>query len=72
LKNLRFFLLGLGEKSTPHGSEIWLWGIGDHAKNALVVNRSFRPYLYPIPKGDSAPHDLRRSARGSMKRTPVL
>jgi len=55
LKNLRFFLLDLGEKTTPHGSEIWLWGIDDHDRNVLVVDRSFRPYLYAIPKEGSPP-----------------
>jgi DNA polymerase I len=45
----------LGEKTTPHGSEIWLWGIDDHDRNVLVVDRSFRPYLYAIPKEGSVP-----------------
>lgn len=55
MKNLRFFLSDLGEKTTPHGSEIWLWDIDDHDRNVLVVARSFRPYLYAIPKEGSAP-----------------
>ncbi len=55
MKNLRFFLLDLGEKTTPHGSEIWLWDIDDHDRNVLVVARSFRPYLCAIPKEGSAP-----------------
>ena len=55
MKNLRFFLSDLGEKTTPHGSEIWLWGIDDHSKRALVVDRSFRQYLYAILRDGSAP-----------------
>jgi len=45
----------LGEKTTPHGSEIWLWDIEDHDRNALVVDRSFRPHLYAISKEGAAP-----------------
>ncbi len=32
-----------------------MWDIEDHDRNALVVDRSFRPHLYAISKEGSAP-----------------
>jgi hypothetical protein len=40
MEESQILLLDLGEKTTPHGSEIWLRGIDDHDRNALVVDRS--------------------------------
>jgi DNA polymerase I len=65
LKNLRFFLLDLGEKKTPQGSEIWLWGIDDHDRNVLVVDKGFRPYLYAIPKESSGIDAISDALRSS-------
>ena len=65
MKSLRFFLLDLGEETTSQGSEIWLWGIGDDGKNVLLVDRSFRPYLYVIPKEGSAPETVFDALRSS-------
>jgi hypothetical protein len=65
LKSLRFFLLDLGEETTSQGSEIWLWGIDDDGKIVLLVDRSFRPYLYAIPKEGSAPETIFDALRSS-------
>jgi len=54
LKSLRFFLLDIGEETTPQGSEIWLWGIDDKDRNVLIVDKSFKPYFYAIPKDGSS------------------
>lgn len=65
MKSLRFFLLDLGEETTSQGSEIWLWGIDDDGKIVLLVDRSFRPYLYAIPKEGSAPETIFDALRSS-------
>ncbi|HXZ98103.1 MAG TPA: DNA polymerase domain-containing protein [Candidatus Acidoferrum sp.] len=54
MKGLRFYLLDIGEEKTPQGSEIWLWGIDNQAKEVLVVDKSFKPYFYVIPKEDTS------------------
>jgi len=54
LKSLRFFLLDIGEETTPQGSEIWLWGIDGKDRNVLIVDKSFKPYFYAIPKDGSS------------------
>jgi DNA polymerase I len=54
LKDLRFYLLDIGEEKTPQGSEVWLWGIDNEGKETLVVDKSFKPYFYVIPKEDTS------------------
>jgi DNA polymerase I len=53
LRDLKFYLLDIGAETTPRGSEVWLWGIDKEGKEALVVDRSFKPYFYVIPKEDT-------------------
>jgi DNA polymerase I len=58
LKDLRFYLLDISGETTPQGSVIWLWGIDDTGKNVLIVDKSFKPYFYAIPKEDANPDIL--------------
>jgi DNA polymerase I len=59
LKGLRFYLLDISEEKTPQGSEIWLWGIDNEGKEVLVVDKSFKPYFYVIPKEDTSLDTIR-------------
>ena len=55
MKDLKFYLLDISGETTPQGSAIWLWGIDDTGKNVLIVDKSFKPYFYAIPKEDTRP-----------------
>ena len=50
MKNLSFFLLDVSGETTPEGSEIRLWGVDSQGKDVLVIDKSFRPHFYAIPK----------------------
>jgi len=58
LKVLKFFLLDINGETTPEGSEIRLWGIDERGKHILIIDRSFKPRFYAIPKQDSPPKTL--------------
>ena len=50
LKTLTFFLLDMNGGTTPEGSEIRLWGVDNEGRDVLIVDRSFKPYFYAIPR----------------------
>lgn len=58
MTNIRFFLLDISAEKTPQGSEIWLWGVDDNGRDILIVDRSFKPYFYAIPKEGSSPDSI--------------
>jgi DNA polymerase I len=58
LKALNFFLLDINGETKPEGSEIRLWGIDEKGKDVLILDRSFKPRFYAIPKADTSAKSL--------------
>jgi len=61
LKKTTFFLLDVNEDTTPQGSEIRLWGIDNQGKSVLIVDRSFKPFFYAVPKESTAADALAKT-----------
>src|SRR3989440_1051353 len=47
-----FWLLDLNHEAHEGRSAIWLWGVTHDNKRVLVVDASFQPYFYLLPKKD--------------------
>lgn len=45
-----FFLLDINYEMTEKGPEMRLWGLDGNGNRVLVIDRSFLPYLYVLPK----------------------
>ena len=49
---MRFWLLDASYDVVGGAPEVRLWGIADDGRRIVVVDKSFRPYIYVLPKGD--------------------
>ncbi len=47
---LDFWLLDLNHEAHEGGSAIWLWGVTHENKRILVIDATFQPYFYLLPK----------------------
>lgn len=56
---LDFWLLDLNHDAHARRSAIWLWGVTHDDKRVLVIDRSFRPFFYLMPKKDQDPKKVK-------------
>jgi len=53
-----FWLLDVNHEMRGETPEIWVWGIDDEDKRILIIDRSFKPYFYCIPKQGVDPEEI--------------
>jgi DNA polymerase, archaea type len=58
---LDFWLLDLNHDAHEGRSAIWLWGVTHEDKRVLVIDGSFQPYFYLLPKKDQDVNKLRQN-----------
>ena len=64
---LDFWLLDLNHDTCDGRSAIWLWGVTHDDKRVLVIDSSFRPFFYLLPKKD---HDVDRLKESLEREKP--
>jgi len=45
-----FWLLDVNYEAREHKPEVWIWGIDDHEKRVLIIDRNFPSYFYLVLK----------------------
>ena len=55
---IRFFILDVEQKEGGEDPEIMIWGRTENGENALVLDRSFRPYFFVEPSDNIPKNEL--------------
>ncbi len=61
-----FWLLDINYKVKDDGTEVWLWGIDDHGKRVLIIDRNFAPYFYAVIEESSDPAKVVQEIRNKQ------
>ncbi len=58
-----FWLLDVNYEFREGVPEVWVWGIDREGKRILIIDQSFRPYFYCIPKDGVDPKEIIEEAK---------
>ena len=67
-----FWLLDLNYEVKDDKPEVWLWGIDDKGNRVLVVDRSFYPYFYLLPKSDANLNAIFDGVKSLKTKLPLI
>jgi DNA polymerase I len=69
---IKFWLLDINHEVVNGTPEIRLWGIDDHGKRILVIDRNFVPYFYLQLKAEADPEKVIKEALAQKSSLPLI
>lgn len=68
----RFWLLDVNHEPRDGKPEIWMWGVDDHGRRVLVIDRNFAPYFYLVLGAQETPETVLERVRRKQAELPSV
>ena len=72
VEECKFWLLDLNYEVVEHEPEVWLWGITEDGRRALLIDRSYRPYFYAVLKEGAEPGRVQKRLEELRSAMPYI